>query len=123
MESDNEVEHGDDDLFVDYVDDDVVDEGVGKGKRIGRRSTVVSYEEGDHESSDDEGLQVADDDVEGQINLKFKNFSTEDMSDPSFKVGVVFELVEILRFGNPSWRLAPAALELESMRLRNWATG
>ena len=123
MDSDNEVVRGVDDLFVDYVDDDVVDEGVGKGKRIGRRSTVVSYEEGDHESSDDEGLQVADDDVEGQINLKFKNFSTEDMSDPSFKVGMVFELVEILRFGNPSWRLAPAALELESMRLRNWAIG
>ena len=97
VDSDNEVERGDDDLFVDYVDDDVVDEGVGKGKRIGRRSTAVTYEEGDHESSDDEGLQVADDDVEGQINLKFKNFRTEDMSNPSFKVGMVFESVEILR--------------------------
>jgi len=97
VDNDNEVERGDDDLFVDYVDEDVVDEGVGKGKRIGRRSTAVTYEEGDHESSDDESLQVADDDVEGQINLKFKNFRTEDMSNSSFKVGMVFESVEILR--------------------------
>ena len=97
MESDNEVEHGDDDLFVDYIDQDVVDEGVAKGKTIGRRSTTVKYEEENNESSDDEDLQVPDDDVEGHINLKFKNFTREDLSNPTFKVGMVFESIEILR--------------------------
>ena len=97
VDSDNEVEHGDDDLFVDYIDQDVVDEGVAKGKTIGRRSTTVKYEEENNESSDDEDLQVPDDDVEGHINLKFKNFTREDLSNPTFKVGMVFESVEILR--------------------------
>jgi len=97
VDSDNEVEHGDDDLFVDYIDQDVVDEGVAKGKTIERRSTTVKYEEENNESSDDEDLQVPDDDVEGHINLKFKNFTREDLSNPTFKVGMVFESVEILR--------------------------
>jgi hypothetical protein len=74
VDSDNEVEHRDDDLFVDYVDDDVVDEGVAKGNRIGRR-TVVTHVEGENGSSDDEGLHLPDNEVEGQVNLKFKNFN------------------------------------------------
>ncbi|KAG2535470.1 hypothetical protein PVAP13_9NG116492, partial [Panicum virgatum] len=77
VDSDNEVDQGDDDLFVDYVEDDVVFEGVGK-------------EQGDIESSDDEDLQASKDGVDGQINLKIKNFRTEDMVNPTFKVGMVF---------------------------------
>ena len=82
---------------MDYIDQDVIDEGVAKGKTIERRSTTVKCEEGNNESSDDEDMQVPDDDVEGHINLKFKNFTREDLSNPTFKVGMVFESVEILR--------------------------
>ena len=35
--------------------------------------------------------------MDGQVNLKFKNFTQEDLSNPAFNVGMVFELVEILR--------------------------
>ena len=51
-DSDYEVEDGDDDLFVDYIDADVVDEGVSKGNKTGRRS-AVTFAEGETESSDD----------------------------------------------------------------------
>jgi len=59
VDSDNEVDHGDDDLFADYVDVDVIDEGAGKGKKTGR-TTATKIFDGENESSDDEGLCASD---------------------------------------------------------------
>jgi len=94
VDSDNEVDHGDDDLFADYVDVDVIDEGAGKGKKTGRTTATKNFD-GENESSDDEGLYLPND--EGQVNLNFKNFTQEDLNNPAFKVGMVFESVEMLR--------------------------
>ena len=94
VDSDNEVDHGDDDLFADYVDVDVIDEGAGKGKKTGR-TTATKIFDGENESSDDEGLYLPND--EGQVNLNFKNFTHEDLNNSAFKVGMVLESVEMLR--------------------------
>lgn len=97
LDSDNEFEVGDDDLYVDYVDVDVDDEGVEKGIKTKRGLTLVTREEEEEESTDDEGLQLPADQIEGQVNLKFKTFRQEDINNPSFKVGMVFDSVETLR--------------------------
>ena len=49
----------------------------------------------DDASNEDEGLEIEEDGDEGQ--LKFQSFRTEDMSNPSFKVGMIFDSVENLR--------------------------
>lgn len=69
LDTDNEVEDGDDDLFVDYVDDDVDDEGVViKGIKIKRMSNLVINDgREEEESTDDEDLQLPDDDIEGKL--------------------------------------------------------
>ena len=43
--------------------------------------------------------------MDGQVNLKFKNFTQEDLSNPAFNVGMVFESVEILRKGITEYSL------------------
>jgi len=68
-DSDYEFMDGDDDLFVDHVDDDVVDQGVAKGKKIakGKKATgsrlrgselSVINDDGEELSTDEEGLQL-----------------------------------------------------------------
>lgn len=55
MDSENEIEDGDEDLFWDNVDDDVIDQGVAKGRKIPRNKAVI-FELGDEISTDEEGL-------------------------------------------------------------------
>lgn len=81
VDSDNEVDKGDDDLFEKFVDADVQgetllvqDQGSGNGKSVEEMLQLP-------ESSDDEG----------GIKLKFKCFSPDvDMENPKFLVGMVF---------------------------------
>lgn len=104
-DSDYDLE-GDDDLFVDNVDDHVTDEGAARGKKIGkgskraaaaRSSKVPVGDEQDDESTDDDGLQLPECDGEGAQGYKSKYFKPEDMANPVFKVGMKFDSVELRR--------------------------
>jgi hypothetical protein len=91
VDSDYELEDDDDDLYADNVEDDV----VRKGKRIGKEILKVPTD--DDISTDDDGLQVRDSEDEGDIRLGFKSFREEDMCNPIFKVSMMFESAEMVR--------------------------
>jgi len=96
-------------LFVDNVDEHVTDEGVAKGRKIakgtkratGRTSTgtsVVAHDDDENEeSTDDDRLELPQSDGECEPAFKFKSFKPEDMAHPVFKVGMMFDTVEMLR--------------------------
>lgn len=104
VDSDYELSDGDDDLFVDNVDDNVVDEGVAQGQNISKGKKAkgsrlkgvesIGVNIGDL-STDEEELELPE--GEGGIRLKFKTFMEEDMSNPTFYVGLVFPSVQKLR--------------------------
>jgi hypothetical protein len=109
---DSDYEIGDDDaLFADNVDDDVRDGVVGRGKKRGKgtkntsdttyegKQILVHGDTKDEESTDDDedGLQLPESDGEANPGLMSKSFKPEDMLDPVFKVGMMFESVEMLR--------------------------
>ena len=48
------------------------------------------------ESTDESELELPESDEEGQ-GLRFKSFRSEDIDNPIFKVGMIFESVEMLR--------------------------
>jgi hypothetical protein len=48
------------------------------------------------ESTDESYLELLESDEEGQ-GLRFKSFISEDIDNPIFKVGMIFESVEMLR--------------------------
>ena len=107
-DSDYDLED-DDDLFVDNVDEHVTDEGVAKGRKIargtkravGRTSTgtsVVAHDDDENEeSTDDDRLELPQSDGECEPAFKFKSFKLEDMAHPVFKVGMMFDTIEMLR--------------------------
>ncbi|CAO2149444.1 unnamed protein product [Urochloa humidicola] len=104
VDSDYEIDD-DDDLFVDNIDDQVVDEGVVKGKKIGKgkkaRGNRVkekgTLDVDDELSTDEDDLQLPESDGEGKIKMGFKPFREVDMHNPCFKVGMLFGSVELLR--------------------------
>ena len=91
VDSDYDMED-DDDLFWDNVDE-VVDEGIAKGKRIGKGKGLAVLEEEELSTNEDD-LQAPDSDGEGHIRMAFKSFRAVDMQNPKFKVGMLFETVE-----------------------------
>ena len=48
-------------------------------------------------STDEEYLDLPDSDGEGEVRMRFRSFMPEDLSNPVFKVGMVFPSVEVLR--------------------------
>ena len=97
LDSDYELESDDDDLFVDNVVEEYIDQGKGKGKKIGTEDQVIVYDEDhDYDSIDDE-LELPESSHGKGLNLKFKTFKEEDMDNPIFKVGMLFPSVEMLR--------------------------
>uniref|UniRef100_K3ZLZ1 Uncharacterized protein n=1 Tax=Setaria italica TaxID=4555 RepID=K3ZLZ1_SETIT len=102
VDGDYDLEN-DDDLFVDNVDEDVVDEGIAKGRKIGKGVKAtgckgkgrVSVDE--DLSTDEDELQELDSDGEGQLRMGFQSFRSVDIQNPIFKVGILFESVELLR--------------------------
>ncbi|CAO2169129.1 unnamed protein product [Urochloa humidicola] len=96
FDSDYEIDD-DDDLFVDNVDEQVVDEGVVKGAKIGKgkkargnRLKEKEILESDEElSTDEDDLQLPESDGEGKIKMGFKPFREVDMHNPSFRVAFV----------------------------------
>ncbi|CAN6317857.1 unnamed protein product [Urochloa humidicola] len=101
VDSDYELWGDDDDLFSDNVDADVIDDGVAKGKgkmasRSRHKGNNLPDQDGDELSSEDE-LYLPDSDEEGQGRMRFQSFRDEDMENPIFKVGMIFDSVEKLR--------------------------
>jgi len=83
----------------------VVDEGSGKGKKAKKGRSPAGTSQGESSSHKDEASSGSDGDVdlpddsdgEGQVKLKFKSFNPEDLVNPTFKVGMIFSSVELLR--------------------------
>ena len=101
QDSDFEIDQDDDDLSEDCVDDQVPDEGVATGKKIQKGKKAQKGKQihsiVDDMSTDDEDLQLPDSDGEGEGGLRFINFRDQDVGNPIFKVGMLFESVEVLR--------------------------
>jgi len=100
-DSDYDLADEDDDLFMDNVDDQVVDQGVAMGRKVpkGKRAQVMVGRGDEDFSTDDEGLMVPNSDAENNVTFNFKSFKHEDLVNPVFKVGMIFESVELLRKG------------------------
>lgn len=97
-DEDNDSEGDSDIVDSDYelgLDDDLleeplVDQQVGKGRQmVGNKDDDVS--------TDDDGLQLPASDDEGDVRMGFKSFREEDMGNPQFKVGMMFDSAPILR--------------------------
>jgi hypothetical protein len=106
VDSDYELDDGDDDLFYDNVDDGVVDEGAGKGmvlsKGKNRNAQSGKGKEGadrewDELTSYEDELELPDSDEEGHTGKNLNTFRPEDMHNPIFKIGMKFASVEMLR--------------------------
>ena len=80
IDSDNDVEGDDDDLYQQYADHEPKD--------------VKVIPEG--EMSEDEFFEAADSDEETN-RFNFKSFVPEDMHDPKFHVGQIFQSVDQLK--------------------------
>jgi hypothetical protein len=103
VDSDNELDEGDDDLYEEYVDDDV-DKAMqiakakkAKGSRLKGDKAKTPIDDLSDLSSEDEELQLPADEREGQVNMRFSSFRNEDLNNPTFKVGMVFDSVEMVR--------------------------
>jgi hypothetical protein len=88
QDSDYEISDGDDDLYADHVDED---EDKLKKPTVQCKQKV----EGDGESESDD-LWAPDSD-EDKVKIRFKTFREEDLKNPIFKAGQMFENVEMLR--------------------------
>lgn len=81
VDSDYEIDDGDDDLFEDNVDDDVSPNGIvkkksKKGTISENKAKTMDVQSADDVGSDEEQLQLPDydGDEDGQVRLKFKSF-------------------------------------------------
>ncbi|CAN6286061.1 unnamed protein product [Urochloa humidicola] len=101
VDSDYELEDLDDDLFMQNVDGDVVEEGFGKGKQASsshlKGKNAVERDDADDVSSEEDELDLPESDDEGQVKLRFKGFRDSDLENPVFKVGMIFDSVQLLR--------------------------
>jgi hypothetical protein len=82
VDSDNEVEDGDDDLFQQYADQEPKED---------KKLCVEG------QMSDDEFFEAADSDDETVKFNNFKPFVAEDMEDPKFHTGQLFQSIDQLR--------------------------
>lgn len=83
VDSDYAISDGDVDLLEDQIEEVVIDVKGKKAADIGA-------------SSDEEDLQMPDSD-EDELKHNFNTFRPEDMHDPMFKVGQLFQSPEMLR--------------------------
>lgn len=94
VDSENDIEDGDDALFVNNVDEEVFEEGIAKRSKKSVGSQLRGQEVGNQISwsdedlsTDEEGLQLPDSDDEAGSTKRFKTFRTEDLERPTFFVG------------------------------------
>jgi hypothetical protein len=103
IDTDNEVDDGDDDLFVDNVDEEVLEEDNRRNKKAAgsriRKATVAWHSgtiDDDSESEDLELPEASDGDQSG-VRLKFMSFTPDDLNNPTFKIGMSFPSIEMVR--------------------------
>lgn len=99
LDSDYELNDGDDDLFSDHVDGEKAAKGK-KAKASRLKGDVVHANNDEQFSSDDEEMDLLEDDdgdANGGMKVKFKTWREVDMNNPTFKVGLVFSSVQHLR--------------------------
>ena len=89
VDSENEIDSGDENLFEDLVDMDM--EWV-KGHKKVRGNKLKGYETsrptvGDDEESEDEDLDHPDSYGKGESRLRFKSWTEQDIKNPQFFVG------------------------------------
>lgn len=100
LDSDNEIEGGDDDLFEDNFDMDVKTD---KDNKKARGSQLKAYEisrpamGNDEEDIEDEVLELPDSDGDAEGTVKFRSWRDEDMANPTFFVGQVFPSIQKMR--------------------------
>lgn len=104
MDSDNDVEDGDDDLYMDRLDENVTEQDLVKkskkaaGSRLEKATTTIRQSKVQDVDSDSEELDLPEDyDEEGCVNLKFKSFTLDDLNNPTFAIGTCFPSVEMVR--------------------------
>ncbi|XP_040380846.1 uncharacterized protein LOC121054682 [Oryza brachyantha] len=102
LDSDYELEDGDDDLFAYYVDETVDGEEVVKGDKISKgkkaKGSILKVQaKRCDDSSEDEDLEIPEDGGDGGVRLKFRSWREEDINNPTFRVGLVFPSVQALR--------------------------
>ncbi|KAK1642797.1 hypothetical protein QYE76_060602 [Lolium multiflorum] len=81
IDSDNDIEDGDDALYQEYAD---------QVPKVDKKGAA------EDELSEDEFLEAPDSDEETE-RYNFKAFTEEDMHDPKFHVGPIFQSIEMLR--------------------------
>ena len=68
-----------------------------RGSRLKGQRVVGTPDDEEDGSLDEDVMDMSDEDSAGRINLKFTSFKAEDISNPCFKVGMIFESVDIVR--------------------------
>jgi hypothetical protein len=99
VDTDYEMEDGDANLFENYEDEHVQLKDNKKPKGSALKAFNVSRPDVDSDDveTDDEGLELLESDGEGTSQLRFTSFREEDMSNPTFSVGLIFPTIEKLR--------------------------
>jgi hypothetical protein len=105
VDSDYEMEDGDEDILEIFGDEDEahVGEVTTKDSKKAKGSSLKPFDVirpdvmSEEEETDDEILELPESDGEGEGGHGFKSFRDEDMSNPTFSVGLVFPSVEKVR--------------------------
>jgi len=105
MDSDNNIEDGDDDLYMDHLDENVTEQDLVKkskkaaGSKLGKATAAtVRQSKVQDADSESEELDVPEDsDGEGGVKFKFKSFVPDDLNNPTFAIGMCFPSVEMVR--------------------------
>ncbi|CAN6304592.1 unnamed protein product [Urochloa humidicola] len=100
IDSDYEIDGGDEDLFEDNVDMEVnavKDNKKARGSKLKTFQTSRPAAVNDEDDSDEEALELPDSDGEGEGMVKFRSWREEDKNNPTFFVGQMFPSVQKLR--------------------------
>ena len=105
MDSDNNIEDGDDDLYMDHLDENVTEQDLVKkskkaaGSKLGKATAAtVRQSKVQDADSESEELDVPEDsDGEGGVKFKFKSFVPDDLNNPTFAICMCFPSVEMVR--------------------------
>ncbi|CAO2194483.1 unnamed protein product [Urochloa humidicola] len=100
IDSDYDIDGGDDDLLDEDVEVDIKflkDNKKAKGSQLKAYETSRPTQVNDDEDTDDEILELPESDGEGESRLRFKSWQEEDINNPTFFVGQVFSSVVKLR--------------------------
>jgi hypothetical protein len=102
VDSEYEVEEGDDDLPEGILEEEqdkqqkVSKSKKARGSRLKGERTLVAPQDVE-ELSSEEDLELPAEEIESEVNMRFATFRAEDMNNPTFKVGMVFDCVQTLR--------------------------